>query len=172
MKSGINFLLGAMLLLSVVACKDDDDVDPATLPGTWAMTDIHTENGTVTYEFLGTPLTSDFEFHGIDYDATITFTENPNVFVGTGTYTFAINTEILGQPYADTLTVDAFEDSGSWLLSGNTLSQIFAGDTSEFDILEFTPTKLRLKQELNAPFTEQGITFTPSATVYTTLEKQ
>ena len=171
MKSGINFLVCALLLLTVVACKDDDDATPASLVGTWAMTDIHS-TGTLEYDFLGTPLTSDYEFHGIEYNATTTFTENPNEFTSEGDYTFVITTDFFGTEFIDTINVPVFDGTGTWAINGNTMTQVFAGDTSEFDILEFTNSKLRLQQDLDVTYEEAGVIYHDEATVFSTFEKQ
>ena len=173
MKSGINFLVCALLLLTVVACKDDDDpAGPAELVGTWAMTDIHSENGSLEYDFLGTPITSDYEFHGIDYNATTTFTENPNEFTSEGDYTFVITTDFFGQPFIDTINVPVFAGTGQWSINGNQMTQIFAGDTSVFDILEFTNDKLRLREDLDVTYLDAGVEYHDQATIFSTFEKQ
>jgi hypothetical protein len=172
MKSGINFLLCALLLLSVIACKkDDDDVTPASITGTWRLTDIHSENGQIAFDFLGTPITGPYEFHGINYDATTTFTENPNAFVSQGEYTAAAYYEILGSGVSDTLTADV-DATGSWFVNGDKISQVINGDTTTLDILELTGSKLRLRLLLNESYLDGGTLYSQTGEVYSTFEKQ
>ena len=170
-------LLHALCLLTLsallfIGCKKDEDAAPGSIPGTWKMTDVHADNGVSTSTFLGQEITYTYSFHGKDYNTVTTFTENPNEFSSTGSYTIVTTINILGQITTTETPGDAFSGTGTWSINGNTLTQVFSGETAEFEILELSDSKLRLKQDLDVTFDDNGSLVHNTATVYATFEKQ
>ena len=175
MKKIFGLFVMSAFLFSITACdKDDDPVNGGNLVGEWKLTDVHADNGVSETIFLGQTITASYDFHGTDYNIFTNFTENPNEFTSSGSYTVITNITTAGQTVSDTTTVDAFAGTGKWSINGNELTQIFAGDTSTFEILELSDTKLRLKDELDATVVDTtfGLTIHDRATVFSSFEKQ
>ncbi len=135
------------------------------------MTDIHTEDATSSYDSLGTYVTKPYSFHGIAYDTRTNFTENPNEFTSTGSYTFELTTEFSGPQEIDTITIHASSGTGEWSIDGDILTQIFAGDTSELVLLEFTNSKMRLRLDQDLTNDINGLIVRDIATIFSTFER-
>lgn len=161
----------ALVGVLITNCKKDDD-NFASLVGTWNLTDIHTDNGTSTVTFLGIPVTGTYTFHGIDYNATTTFTENPNEFVSSGDYTYLISVNYAGVPQTEIDTIEVSSvNSGEWEINGDKLTQFIAGDSTVLTIEELTDSKLRVRYDQDVIFEDQGIIVHDKATIYSTFEK-
>jgi hypothetical protein len=170
MKYIVKISLLAMIVLSLAYCKKDDEAN-ASLAGQWKMTDIHADDGVSTFELLGTTLTGTYKFHGTEYNAVTTFTENPNEFTSTGSYTVEFISEFLGQSDTTIQVVDAFQGSGEWSISNDTLYQTFADSTTAALILELTGNKMRLRQDLDVTIIDNGTPIQNQATVFSTFER-
>ena len=167
--------LFAILLFAVASCnKDDDPVITGSIVGQWRMTDIHANDGVSEITFLGQTETGTYTFHGTDYNTSTTFTENPNEFSSTGSYTVIADYVFQGLNEHDSLNVYAYPGTGSWSINGNKLTQILLGDTSIFDILELSDSKLRLQGIVDEIIqdTSLGLVIHDRATVFSTFEKQ
>lgn len=172
MKKLFYFLVLASISWASVSCnKDDDTVDPANLAGVWKTTQVECNNGVSSFEVLGVPFTSNYTFYGKDFDFETTFTENPNEFSTVGSYTVVTTTEILGVPETTESTTEAFPGVGSWEINGNTMIQVFAGDTTELEILELSSSKFRLKGDFDITIEDSGAIIRNTFTVFTTMEK-
>lgn len=162
MKSIFAICLFAFSTIMIVSCnKDDDSVE--NLAGAWRMTDIHSDDGVT----VANGITSTVTYHGTEYNTITTFTENPNEFTSTGSYTFEITTTTLGFPFTQEVTVDAFAGTGTWSIENDVLTQDFGGTIQEFEILELTETTMRLKEDVDV--TIGGVHNT--ATVFVTFER-
>ncbi|HZV69078.1 MAG TPA: lipocalin family protein [Saprospiraceae bacterium] len=166
MKIIFKFTLLLLVVISMIQCKKD----PATISmaGQWKMTDIHCDDGVSVTDVLGTEITQTYTYHGIEYNTVTTFTENPNNFSSTGTYTFEITTVFFGQSTTEEVEADAFLGSGEWSIDGDVFTQTFAGQVTEMAILELTGSKMRLRQDVD--ITLNGTHNTQ--TVFSTFEKQ
>jgi hypothetical protein len=174
MKNQFKLCLLGILIIAAASCnKDDDDpVKSGSIVGQWRMTDIHSNNGIVESKFFGEVYNATYSFHGEDYNYFTTFSENPNEFSYTGSYTSLFELESEGQFEHDTSIVDANPGTGTWSINGEKLTQIFDGDTTTFDILELSDAKLRLQIIINETFTDEEDYYHESATVFSTFEKQ
>lgn len=119
---------------TLTSCSSDDDggnTINANIVGTWTLTKLNSE--------------SDFGFatatgQGKDYDATLTFNDQPNQVFGSGSVVLELTTYINGVAFTTTDEVISFEnqfETGQWELSGNELT--LSGQASEVTI---TVTKL------------------------------
>lgn len=168
------YFLFAVVALGIVfnGCKKDDEASPGSIPGTWKMTDLHADNGVSTTTLLGQEISYTYSFHGKDYNTFTTFTENPNEFTSTGSYTIVTTINFQGQMSTTETPADVFSGTGTWTISGNTLTQGFAGASADFEILELSDSKLRLKQDQDVTFDDNGSVVHNTATIYSTFEKQ
>lgn len=172
MKRFLKLLAFSLIVLSITNCKKDDD--DASVVGTWKMTELRTDNGTATFDFLGTPATLNYTFVGSNFNTTTTFTDNPKVWTSAGSYTTAVTTTFLGQTDVTTETVDVDGETGQWDINGDKMIQILDGDTTEFTILELSDAKLRLRLDLDETFIEPGTgtQYHDEATVFTSFDRQ
>ena len=158
-------------LLFLTGCnKDEENKITGSLTATWKMTDLHADDGVSTTTLGGQTITSSYTIRGLDYHASTTFTENPNEFNSTGSYQAITNIQLLG---SDTTTVYVLA-GGTWSISGQTLKQVDNGDTTTFEILELTDSKLRLKENMEEMYSDTsfGLTVHKMATVYSSFEKE
>ena len=172
MKLVSGFCIVAAVVFLFIGCKKDEDATPGSLPGTWRMTDVHADNGVSTTTVLGQEISYTYSFHGKDYSTMTTFTENPNEFTSTGSYTAVTTINFQGQMTTTETPVDAASGTGTWSINGSTFTQVFAGETAEFEILELSDSKFRLKQDLDVTFDDNGSLVHNTATVYSTFEKK
>jgi hypothetical protein len=161
-----------MLILIHSSCNKDENNEPGSVPGTWKMTSLHVDDGISTTTALGQEITYTYKIHGKDYDTSTTFTENPNEFSSSGSYTSVLILELLGQKDTTETVITAAPGTGMWFVNGNTLTQIFYGDTTKFDILEFTNSKLSLKKTFDVTFDDNGTTVRDQGTLFSIFEKE
>ena len=118
------YLFGILLFIATSCNKDDNPVITGSIVGQWRMTDIHADDGVSEITFLGQMETGTYTFHGTDYNTSTTFTENPNEFSSTGSYTVIADYVFQGLHEHDSLNVYAYPGTGSWSINGNKLTQI------------------------------------------------
>lgn len=122
----------SMLLLA--SCSSDDDggnTINANIVGTWTLTKLNSESDFGVATATG---------QGKDYNATLTFNDQPNQVFGSGSVVLELTTYINGVAFTTTDEVISFEnqfETGQWELSGNELT--LSGQASEVTI---TVTKL------------------------------
>ncbi len=171
MKITFGFILLILIAISVTKCKKDDAVN-SSLKGEWKMTDAHCDDGMIVLDPGGLNVSGTFSFQGLTYNATTTFTDNPDQFTSTGSYTALYTTVILGATTMDTIEVPVDSDPGAWSIKGDTLIQDINGETTKSIILEMTGSKLRLRNDLDVTVPISGAPAHNTATVFTTFEKQ
>ena len=141
-------LLCIALALVLTACSSDDDGgtppnNTSDVAGTWIALDVLYSGQTVA-EAVGQTITSDFVGDAFDVDYTLTFSENPNVYVSEGSYSVELTTTTLGQTQVFDVENLEFVGDGEWSRNGSELSVTFDGETNVMTILELTDTTLRL----------------------------
>jgi hypothetical protein len=175
MKSVIISLGLSILFLTLASCEKDVENNPTVnIVGTWKLTDIHANEGNYAVISNGAGRVFTFKLEGQDYNTTTTYTENPNEFTSTGSYT-AIT--IFDQSLPPDTTLVPFNNAmGSWSIDGDLLTHIIADDTTTITILELSDSKLKLRQDLEEEFIEYSNGFTTfkfkSAKVYSSFDKQ
>ena len=158
-------LTTASLLAFTTGCDKDDNVAPEkAIVGEWRMTNTHTDNGVVDFGLQD----QTFSYHGTEYNATTTYTENPNQFTSSGYYKYEFTTTFLGTTETIILQSDAEPGTGVWSIEGDTLFQTLNGIEKKYVILELNETDMRLRLDLNT--IEGGLLTT--ATIFTDFEKE
>ncbi|HLU51515.1 MAG TPA: lipocalin family protein [Flavobacteriaceae bacterium] len=126
--------------IALVSCNKDDDNSgsPASIAGSWNLTKLnlnvestYVEDG-ITYIYL-------VAAEGTEYDASLTFSENPNTIEPLGSITVSVKSYLNGIPVGQeeqTLNLGDEFDSGTWDLNGSTLT-VYEGDNTEIST-EFT----------------------------------
>jgi len=170
MKFIFKLTLLMLVVVSMIQCKKDP-VDIG-LSGQWKMTDIHCDNGESVVDPGGLDIMSTFSFHGTSFNAFTTFTENPDEFSSTGSYTASYTTVTFGISTTQNLTIPVFEGTGQWSINGDTLIQVFGGGTTKLIILEKNDSVLRLRNDVDVIIQDGGTDVYDKATVFSTFEKQ
>ena len=151
----------AFIFMITTGCGKDESTENVIV-GEWRMTETHADNGVVIHDVLGEEKIQTFSYHGTEYNATTTYTENPNQFTSSE-YT----TTYLGTTDTYILQSDAEPGTGQWSMEGDTLFQTLAGVMKSYFILELSDSKMRLRLDLNT--TEGGLHTT--VTAFATFEK-
>ncbi|MEO6131208.1 MAG: lipocalin family protein [Saprospiraceae bacterium] len=161
----LSFFIAFVLMISI-GCGKDEPVHHVIV-GEWTMTETHCNDGVILHDVLGQEEIQTFSYHGTEYNATTTFTENPNQFFSSGYYKYEYTTTYLGDTETTILQSDAILGTGQWSIEDDTLFQTQAGNMKEFVILELNESKMRLRLDLNT--TEGGLPTT--GTVFLNFEK-
>ena len=173
MKNQFKLCLLGILIITAASCnKDPEIVKDGSIVGQWRMTDNHSNDGVLESEVWGEIVNATFSFHGTDYNFFTTFTDEPNEFSSTGSYTALFDYKAEGLTERDTSDIDANPGTGTWSINGDKLTQIFDGDTATFDILELSDSKLRLQIIVEETIDEPDFYYHERATVFSTFEKQ
>ncbi len=104
------------ITLFLASCSSSDDapqVDAKDMLGTWNLTEITTE-GTTKSTANGVTIESTFSSFGKNYNAKTIFTENPNNFESSGSYTSVLTTTTLGQENTIEVPLNNILGSGTW----------------------------------------------------------
>jgi hypothetical protein len=172
MKSLSNACFMGTILLLLWGCSKDENNEPATIPGTWKITDIHIDDGTSEVTVAGQSITYPYTIHGKDYNTSTTFTENPNEYTSTGSYTSVTIIDYSGTKDTSEVFIPASSGTGTWNLSGNVFTEMFGGNTYVHEVLEFTSSRLKLRENIDVTSDNNGTTVHNKGTLYSTLEKQ
>lgn len=162
-------LLFALSMGLFVSCSNDDDsttpIDESLIPGTWSLTGISSENGSVTAtaDALPLPVSGSYTVSGKDITAQVTFTESstedPNTFTSSGGFTIeAEATFPTLDPITFEETIPDFIGSGEWRVEGNRLIISSEGEEQFFEISNLTAESITLKVPINETVEEQGFT--------------
>jgi hypothetical protein len=174
----IIILFSATLLF--ISCSTDDDgstVDPnaqaQNLIGTWLLAEI-TQDGTVSTDVQGLPVSGTITSFGKDIDAQIIFSENPDNYVTSGGYTDVITVNVLEQIFNEEQNISIADilGQGSWSLDQGILTLTQSSDVRAASVIELTTTSLKLEIEINEQAVLQGITGNIESTLMMTLTKQ
>lgn len=169
MKITVYFLFFSVVLVS---CSDDDNTP--TIPvynivGSWEMIDLnYTGNSTTTDQGQSTSTT--YVGVGTNFDASISFTENPNILLGDGTYDIELTSTTSGVSETNTITGSTLLPSCTWSRNGASLIFVTEGqEDSSATILELSATNLKLQSDSDETFEYLGVTVVNSISVITTL---
>lgn len=173
MKYAKHLLLAGFAFLALAGCKDDEDsvnINPALLVGDWEPIELYCDDGEAVTNALGLEIKATYSFEGTDFNATLTFTDNPNRYSSSGSLTYDITTTVQGTTETESLTVSDFFGSGEWEINGDVITQ-FPDDGSPAQstkILELSEDKLRLRFDQDITEEELGIEVHSTATVFAT----
>ncbi|MEO5905709.1 MAG: hypothetical protein ABIQ11_03225 [Saprospiraceae bacterium] len=161
----ILFMMAFVLTITTGCGKEKSPGN--VIVGEWRMTETHAINGVIIHDVLGQQEIQTFSYHGTEYNATNTYTENPNEFTASGYYRYEYTTTYLGNTETFNLQSDLTPGVHQWSIDGDTLFQTSFGLEKKYVILELTDSKLRTRLDLNT--TEGGLPTT--ATIFTDFEK-
>ena len=152
-------LLFLVLLVIISSCSKDDGPSEITgdILGQWNLTAYDYDGKSVTTA-AGVSITSEFIGEGLNFDATVTFSDNPNTIVSQGDYTLRLTTTVMGETNVVEHTFSDFIGNGNWEQSGNKLS-VSSGDLEyDYTIKRLTDNELILSLETVEDLSEQGFT--------------
>jgi hypothetical protein len=139
------------LLLLVVAILlfscGGDDPKPAklTLVGSWAVTAMD-YTGTTSFDFFGSTIVAEFTGTGKNMNLTATFSENPNQFRMTGSYTVVLVTAVAGTTTTEETQVDDASSAANWSLTDDILTLTTPGLMAQTgSIFEQTANSFKFK---------------------------
>ena len=161
-----------------ISCTSDDSTPIDTnaqsndLLGTWKLTEI-TQEGTTKTELQGVPITAVFSSVGKNINSQLVFTDNPNSFTSSGSYTSVVTITFVGQSTTQEIPVDIddYLNQGTWEFNEGILAVYSNGETQIATITELTNTTLKIEIELNIITVDQGITNRTQTTAKMTLIK-
>jgi Lipocalin-like domain len=166
------FYVTALISLLLMGCDKEDTTDVSKVVGNWELTEIYTDDGVSTNTGFGETFSYTYSFYGKDFNTVTTFTENPNTFTSSGSYTVVTTAVIGGLENTVETNVPAFNTPGQWEINGDTFIQTISGNSTEFQILELSDTKLRLRFDEDVTFESGGYVTNNQATVFSTFERQ
>lgn len=172
-----NSLLIAFTIL-FISCTSDDSTPIDTnaqandLLGTWKLTEI-TQEGTTKTEIQGVPITANFSSVGKNINSQLVFTDNPNNFTSSGSYTSVVTITIVGQSTSQEIPVDIndYLNQGTWEFNAGIITVNSNGEIQTANITELTNTTLKFEVELDVVTVDQGITNRTNTTAKMTLIK-
>lgn len=170
MKNYLIYFLAFGLLFS---CSEDDTdtvIDESFLSGTWSLTEITSENGTVTLtsDVLPLPVSGNYSVSGENITSQIIFTvggENEdNTFTSSGGFTLIGEATFTTQdPIRIEEDVTEFLGEGTWTVENNELT-ITSSGTSETFPLTGNENTIRLTFPIDETVEENGVTLDISGT--------
>ncbi|MBU3011798.1 lipocalin family protein [Polaribacter vadi] len=179
MKTKIIFL--TLLISLFYACEvsntSDVEINTLDLVGTWSLTNIVIDDAVIN---ITSPvvLTVTGNGFGKDLNASLTFSENPNLAVINGDFTFVLNYNSSGETHTEELYLDDifFNDtfgflSSSWQLDGNTLTLNEGGEQLNIDIISFIDEVLTIEVDVNKTITVDDVTSIVTGKATLTIEK-
>lgn len=145
------------ILALFVSCTGSDDTiivdtnaSPSDLAGTWNLIE-ESQEGKISTTFNNIPVNGDITSVGKDLDTQLVFTEGPNNFTASGSYTDVISFSIVGQSLAEqevTIPISDFISQGTWSLSQGILTMIQNSVQQDVRITELTSTSLKIEIDI------------------------
>ena len=110
----------------MVGCSSDDDEDITSgeILGEWTMV-FFEYNGNSTIKSSGINVSSDYIGKAKNINFMITFTENPNQVLGSGSYDLELTLSTLGVSDTKTTSISDIDTSADWSRNEGTLSKPF-----------------------------------------------
>lgn len=146
--------------------------DLSSLTGTWNLSQISCTDGLIHSNQAGAETVS-FTMEGRDIDAEISFSADPNTYLGEGGFVQHITVSLPnGQTYNDELPFYDFFGSGSWTMEGDELIlDSEENDPQRANVLELNDRKIRLAYPIQFNQTNDGVSVEQSGTFEYTLER-
>ena len=167
-------LLCIAFVFALTSCSSDDDNSSADVSGdiigTWIGLDVEYSGRTVT-EFLGQEIVADFVGEAYDVDYTLTFSENPNEIVSSGSYSLEVTTTALGQVQVENIENIEGLGNGTWNKDGDQLTIVSGGETTVGTIVELTSTSLILELSEVQDISQDGLIIATTINAIATFTK-
>lgn len=110
----------AACTLGLFSCSHDDNASPESqgiMVGKWKVTSIQ-YTGTSVTNVEGEATSADFKGVGKDMSLELTFSQDPNKYTATGSYTISLSTNILGYDFPIDMPITGFMGNGTWMVKG------------------------------------------------------
>lgn len=173
-KLSLLFLL--CISIAVSSCSSDDgDPTPAiseeAVLGTWIGVDVD-YTSTSTINFQGQTIVTTTVGEGYDVDYTITFNENPQIFLSEGAYSVELTATTMGQVQMQNVENIEFSQDGNWSLVGDQLT-ITTDDESAIYTIELLASGLiQLTALIEDTIIQNGIESDVVVNTISTYERQ
>lgn len=164
-------LFSTLLVMSFLSCSKDEEeqvkVSSSAIAGLWKLSSVSCTDGTTTVESGGSTLNQSFTVTGKDYDATVTLSENPNVYKSEGSYTAVSVVTFNGSTYIQETPFQDFTVTGNWKLDGNKLLVTSNGQPEQSaEIVKLDANNLEYKVLVNQVVIENEAKLTSKGTYF------
>ncbi|PQJ82153.1 lipocalin family protein [Polaribacter glomeratus] len=170
------FIAIPLLFACEVNTSSKPDITSGDLVGTWSLTNLRIDSAILNITSPD-PLTITASGFGKNYNASITFDENPNQVSVDGNFNFEL-TYTNGQTYTKNFYLDAIllnntfgSSSSSWQIDNNILSLIKSGEIINIEIMEYTGSKIVVETKINQTITINNVNAEIVGKAFITLEK-
>jgi hypothetical protein len=173
--------ISIVILIISIFCACEGSIDSAfnitksDLVGSWALTNFEMDEASLIITNPGPTQSIIADVIGSDYNAFVSFSENPDIANVTGDFTLNIS---YNQTNVDIYSIDAFIfndifgfSTSAWVLNNNVLSLIDGGTNINIDVIDFTGNVLKIEVDVNETVTINGISSNVSGKAIVTLEK-
>lgn len=175
----ISLLAFVFMITLFVSCdkedsKNEDSVEAsAKLVGDWKLVGYDVEDAIIASNFEGIDFSIPAIITGKDFDASLSFSENPNVFTSEGSFDVLIEFEVEGETFSQEEVVEDFLSEGEWAIEeGLLIATTETEDAIAYTIKTLTDTSLVLEYDLSISQEIDGTPFTTTGTYIMTLEKE
>jgi len=154
-------LLLMVALFGFFACDNEDNPSTNTddIIGNWEVS-AYSYEGTTTTTSGGASFTTDFMGDATDVTASVEF-KTDGTYSSTGGYTISLDYEIGGQTISTPVTISNFIGSGTYEVSGSTLTTTDEdGKTTALKIERLEGDDMELEFEITQETSQQGATST------------
>lgn len=151
---------------------ESNDSESNPLVGNWILKSATIDNGSGSTVYNNNTYSLEYTATSTNENVQVTFTDNPNKVVSSGSYEMVINFSFLGKDYSENITSETPFTSGDWEVSDNKLT-LAANDTVDgnYEVIEQSETKLVLKAEVDRVVQAGGVDMDTKGTLFITLEK-
>ncbi len=161
--------------LLIFSCNSEDDIqiNKDDILGTWDLINFDID-GEVSTIVQGLEIgVASFTTIGKDFNAQLTFTENPNTFSTSGSFTAVTTTTVLGQQTSEEgeIDLDNLLNSGNWEINKNELTFINNIENQIVEIVTLNGTTLKLTSTTVDETTTQDTTIKTTTVTNLTLTK-
>ncbi len=163
----VKAIITICIVLVIFSCDNtestpiDTNAQENDLVGTWSLTEIK-QDGTVTTNVQGVPVNANYTSFGKNIDAQVTFSQNPNNFSSSGTFTSVITITLVGQATTREvpIVIDDVLSQGTWQVDQGVITLSQNNETQTVNITELTDTSLKFELELQQDVVIQGVNST------------
>lgn len=166
-------LLTTFTLLFTSCSKDDDGVSAsdADIIGVWNLTAFEVTDGSIEIVAEEQSVVSELEILGKDFDATVTFGEDPKIVTSEGTFNATVTTTTMGQTETEETEGEDFFENKPWSIEGSILTIGSGAEAQGFTITNLTDSRMDLRYVLDETAEVLGFTYATNLTYTITLSK-
>ena len=166
-------LVTSCALIFTSCSKDDDGVNASDseIIGAWNLTAFEANDGRVEIITEDQTVVSELDILGKDFDATITFAEDPKTVTSEGTFNATVTTTTMGQTETEEQEGDKFFENKPWSLEGSVLTIGSGEEEQSFTITSLTESRMDLRYVLDETDTVLGFIYSTNLTYTMTLSK-